>query len=72
MKPIEQIRREVFSVTQAEFAGLAGVTQATVARWESGELSPRQEHMQAIRREAKRRRLKLRDSMFFEGKESAA
>lgn len=52
--------------TQAAFAAIAGVTQATVSRWERGEFEPTREQLQRIRDEAIRRGLKWDDRMFFE------
>lgn len=36
MTAIETIRRDLFGVSQARFAEIAGVNQATVSRWERG------------------------------------
>lgn len=65
MSAIRHIRREVFKVTQAEFAAIAGVTQATVSRWENG-IAPSLDEMQAIRMAAMERQIDWDDRWFFE------
>ncbi len=70
MSAIRHIRREVFKATQAEFAVLAGVTQASVSRWEAG-VSPSLDEMQAIRRAAAERELAWDDAWFFDAPASA-
>jgi len=71
MTPIEHIRRFVFEVTQAQFAAIAGTTQASVSRWENGEQAPDQKEMARIRTAARRRRLPWEDRWFFEVPPSA-
>ncbi len=70
MNALRHIRKNVFAVTQAEFASLAGVTQATVSRWENG-VAPSLEEMQAIRKAASDRGVEWSDTMFFELPEAA-
>lgn len=65
MSTLKNIRKNVFKVTQSEFAELAGVTQASVSRWENG-VAPSLEEMQSIRKAAADRGLEWADSMFFE------
>lgn len=65
MSAIRHIRREIFKVTQAEFAALAGVTQASVSRWEAGG-APTLDEMQAIRKAAADREIDWNDAWFFE------
>lgn len=65
MNALKHIRKNVFSVTQAEFASLAGVTQATVSRWESG-IAPSLDEMQAIRLAARDRSIDWDDAWFFD------
>lgn len=65
MNAIKHIRVKVFKVRQDEFARLAGVTQATVSRWERG-TPPSLEELSRIREAASERRLLLRDKWFFE------
>ena len=63
---LRNIRKNVFKVTQTEFATLAGVTQATVSRWENG-VAPSLEEMQAIRKAASEREdIDWDDGLFFE------
>ena len=64
MSPIRHIRRNVFKVTQSEFAALVGVAQATVSRWEKG-VAPSLDDMQAIRSAASERKIRWRDEWFF-------
>ena len=66
MSTIKHIRKNVFKATQADFAVIAGVTQATVSRWENEELSPDLSQMEAIRAAARRKRLRWDDRLFFE------
>jgi len=72
MRAIEHIRKNVFRCTQAEMASIAGVTQASVSRWESGEFEPSLEELRRIRAEAQTRGLDLIDAAFFETPVSAA
>lgn len=66
MKPIAHIRKHVLSVTQSDMAAIAGVTQATVSRWESGELDPSLDELSRIRSAAFDRGLGWNDRWFFE------
>ena len=66
MRAIEHIRRNVFKVTQTAFSAIAGTTQTSVSRWESGDQEPGLEEMASIRREAQRRGLEWDDRLFFE------
>jgi DNA-binding transcriptional regulator YiaG len=65
MLPIGHIRNSIFQVTQAEFAALAGTSQATVSRWEKGELAPNTVNLERIRRAASERQIEWHDSWFF-------
>lgn len=66
MTAIEHIRRSVLQLSQAELARIASTSQATVSRWEAGELKPDISQMAAIRAEAKRRGIDWQDVWFFE------
>jgi transcriptional regulator with XRE-family HTH domain len=72
MTPMLHIRKEVLGLNQQELATLTGTTQATVSRWEKGELEPNRDQLKAIRDEAARRGITWNDSWFFEGPAKAA
>ncbi len=63
---MEYIRKHILKLTQAEFAAIANVTQATVSRWESGEFEPSLGELMLIRAAAAERGGALSDSAFFE------
>lgn len=67
MSPLLYIRKKVFGLTQQEFAGIAGVQQSTVSRWENGDAAPSLDEMNRIRAEAAKRKLKRKwdDRLFF-------
>ncbi len=65
MRPIKHIRKHVFKVRQVDFAEIAGVTQATVSRWEDGTLAPSLDELARIRAAAGERRLRWNDKLFF-------
>jgi len=66
MHPIEHIRKNVLGVSQAVLAAIAGVTQATVSRWEAGESEPNRNELSRIRDEARARGHSWDDSWFFD------
>jgi DNA-binding transcriptional regulator YiaG len=66
MSNIAHIRTKVFGMTQEAFARMAGVSQATVSRWETGELTPSLESLQRIRSVAKAKKKRWSDKWFFE------
>jgi transcriptional regulator with XRE-family HTH domain len=66
MNSLLRIRTEVFRVSQAAMADIAGVDQCTWSRWERGLRDPSLVQLKAIRDEARRRRLRWNDSWFFE------
>lgn len=68
MSTIKHIRKNVFKVRQAEFAAIAGVTQATVSRWEAEKTgaAPTLDELARIRDEAVRRRIRWADKLFFD------
>ena len=65
MSALVRIRKDVFSVTQAEMGVIAGVPQATISRWEAGLLEPSLTELARIRSEALRRGVAWDDSWFF-------
>lgn len=71
MNAMKNIRVAVFGVTQSEMAEMAGVTQATVSRWENG-VAPSLDDMAAIRRAAISRGLEWSDALFFASPKEAA
>ena len=66
MRPIEHIRKEVFSVSQAVFAEIAGTSQGSVSRWEKGDQDPDLTEMEKIRECARERGIDWNDRWFFE------
>jgi transcriptional regulator with XRE-family HTH domain len=62
---LKHIRVAVLDMTQAAFADLVGVSQATISRWEQGEGSPTLDHLQLIRAEFFRRRIPWREASLF-------
>jgi predicted transcriptional regulator len=66
MEPLRRIRSDVFGVSQSEFAAIAGVSQATISRWEKGELVPRLDELKRIREAALARGLIWNDAALFE------
>jgi predicted transcriptional regulator len=63
--PLRHIRKKVLKVTQKRMAEIAAVSQATVSRWEDGELSPGLTEMTLIREEAFRLQCEWDDKLFF-------
>jgi predicted transcriptional regulator len=72
MIPLKHIRKNLFDISQTAFGEIAGVTQATVSRWEAGELEPSRDEMSKIRDEAAKRGLQWDDRLFFEAPAVAA
>lgn len=72
MNWLKRIRCEVFRITQAEMASIAGVRQATVSRWEAGITGPSLRHIRRIRNEARKRKLRWDDRFLFVEGERAA
>jgi predicted transcriptional regulator len=64
--PIRSVRKDVLGVTQKQFAEIAGVSQASVSRWEDGALFPSSDEMARIREFAITSRKPWNDSWFFE------
>lgn len=65
MNAMREIRKNVFKLTQKQFADLAGVPQSRVSRWETGESAPTLDELQVIRAAAKDRKIRLSDKVFF-------
>jgi predicted transcriptional regulator len=66
MNTIRFIRTKVFSVTQADFAAIAAVGQASISRWENGDGDPSLAEMRNIREAARERGLEFQDEWFFQ------
>lgn len=66
MSTVKHLRKDVLKVSQAELAEIAKTTQATVSRWENGELSPDLEQLGRIREEVRRRECVWEDAWFFD------
>ncbi len=62
---LKLIRTTIFKIRQDEMAGIADTSQATVSRWEKGDLVPDLQQMSAIRAEARSRGIKWKDDWFF-------
>lgn len=65
MSPMQHIRKAIFRISQVEMASITATTQATVSRWEKGELVPDLTHMARIRDAAQDRGLNWSDDLFF-------
>lgn len=72
MTPMQHIRKSLLRISQSEMAAITSTTQATVSRWETGELSPNLSQMARIREEAQARGVEWSDSFFFDGSAEAA
>jgi DNA-binding transcriptional regulator YiaG len=66
MSPMLHIRKNVLQLSQARFAEVAGVSQATVSRWERGQWEPNRDELARIRSWAKDNNVDLNDSAFFD------
>jgi DNA-binding transcriptional regulator YiaG len=66
MQPIEHIRKVIFDLSQVAFGEIAGTTQASVSRWESGDQQPGLDEMTRIRAAARERGIAWDDLWFFE------
>ncbi|WP_435537654.1 helix-turn-helix domain-containing protein [Azospirillum sp. ST 5-10] len=60
------IRKHVLGISQCELARIACTTQATVSRWERGELEPSQGDLARIRTHALTSAATWDDAWFFE------
>lgn len=66
MNTVAHIRKKVLGLSQQALADVAGVSQATVSRWENGELEPNRDEMSLIRSKAIDDGKAWDDSWFFE------
>jgi DNA-binding transcriptional regulator YiaG len=60
------LRKKVFRASQVEMARIAGVSQATISRWEDGTQTPLSTALERIRAYAKRRGIPWNDAWLFE------
>lgn len=72
MTPMQHIRKSLLRISQSEMAAITSTTQATVSRWERGELFPDLAQMSRIREEAQARGIEWNDSLFFGDRSGAA
>lgn len=70
MSQLLRIRKDVLGLTQQEMADIAGVRQATVSRWERGELEPDRSQIDAILIAARERDKVLTPADFFDAPDS--
>lgn len=66
MSAIAHIRKQVLGISQAALAEIAGVTQATVSRWEKGELVPDLNALSRVRTAAREKDPAFDERWFFE------
>ena len=62
----ERVRKTLFGVSQADFAGLLNVHQSTVSRWERDELTPSVDELASIRQLAHDREIEWSDKWLFD------
>lgn len=67
--PMKIIRKHVLGMTQVELAALTQVGQATVSRWENGELEPDRQQMATIREAVIAQGKPWKDEWFFDASE---
>ena len=58
--------RKLLNLSQAAFADVAGVNQATVSRWETGLSEPSREELMRIREHAIGAGVEWNDALFFQ------
>lgn len=63
--PMYLIRKTILNLSQGQMAELTDTSQATVSRWESGELEPDRKQMDIIRGAVLARDLPWHDEWFF-------
>ena len=66
MSPMLFLRKNVLKVTQTEMGRLTGTSQATVSRWEAGELEPNISQLRAVRDAAFAAGVEWNDSWLLE------
>jgi transcriptional regulator with XRE-family HTH domain len=66
------IRKSILKISQQAMADIAGTTQASVSRWETGEQEPSLSEMGRIRDAALARGLEWNDRWFFDAPSSPA
>lgn len=66
MNTVLHLRKNILKLSQAELAEVAKTTQATVSRWENGELSPDLDQLTRLREEVRKREIVWDDAWFFE------
>lgn len=71
MNAIKHIRCQLFGISQVEMSDICKVRQATISRWEAGIGEPSLRHVRLIRAEARRRRVRIDDSIFLTGERAA-
>lgn len=72
MSTVHHIRKAILDISQADLAAIANTTQASVSRWEKGELQPDLEQLRRIRDAVRQRGLAWEDSWFFDAPAVAA
>ncbi|KAA0572241.1 helix-turn-helix domain-containing protein [Azospirillum sp. B21] len=66
MNPMHHIRTSVLKISQKAMAEITGRDQATVSRWERGELEPSRDDMERVRNFARSLKRRWDDKLFFE------
>jgi transcriptional regulator with XRE-family HTH domain len=66
MNPILHVRKVRLGLSQAEFGAIAGVSQGTVSKWESGGGSPSRDELARVRNFAIEKGVAWDDSWFFD------
>jgi DNA-binding transcriptional regulator YiaG len=63
--PMKLIRKTILDISQEQMAEITNASQATVSRWETGELEPDRKQMDLIRAAALARDIPWKDEYFF-------
>jgi transcriptional regulator with XRE-family HTH domain len=64
MSVMKQVR-QILNLPQNELASIAGVSQATVCRWEKGQWEPNRDELERIRNYALTHGYEWEDAFFF-------